>query len=177
MRSTARIFTGFTLGYLILFLYLDWYARSIAKPTNGGISVSEVLEGIFPGGLIGLLSLFGILVFITLVTWIIFFAKHINQGSNRAKLYALIVGSVGAILLAVILTVKSANEDNIGLTTIPTIPANQPVKGEIIDIDLPPIPDGETGELREDQVPARVRGDFERLRELIPEITKNKGKL
>ena len=59
----TRVATAIVIVYSALFLTLSLWARSVALPTGEGISPSERLEGIIPGGLLTL-----IVVWIALVT-------------------------------------------------------------------------------------------------------------
>ena len=56
---------------MIAFAVLMLYTARIADPTAGGISRSEVLEGIVPGDLNSLLIVWAALVFIAVLVWVL----------------------------------------------------------------------------------------------------------
>lgn len=59
-----------TVIYTIAVIALTMWARNTALPHLGGISASEVLEGVVPGGLTMLLPLWVLLVFLTAAAWV-----------------------------------------------------------------------------------------------------------
>lgn len=65
----ARDITIIAVGYTILAIAILWWGRKVALPTNGGISPSEVVEGIIPGGLATLIYIWFALLFLTAWAW------------------------------------------------------------------------------------------------------------
>jgi hypothetical protein len=63
--------TMLTAIYTVAAIVLTAWARSIGLPTRGGISPSEVLEGVVPGGLTTLLVIWILLMLLTLAVWVI----------------------------------------------------------------------------------------------------------
>lgn len=59
------------VAYTVLGFGLDFLARRIALPTRGGISPSEVIEGIIPGGLSTLLFIWLLLLGWTILVWLV----------------------------------------------------------------------------------------------------------
>lgn len=74
--------TVVTLTYTVAGLSLMAWARSIALPTRGGISPSEVLEGIVPGGLNTMLMVWLVLALLTAVIWVAFWIGSGRSGTS-----------------------------------------------------------------------------------------------
>jgi hypothetical protein len=54
-------------------------ARDVSLPTRGGISASEVLQGVVPGGISTLLIVWVALVILTVVAWLRHLRKHTTR--------------------------------------------------------------------------------------------------
>lgn len=75
MKNIALLITILTIFYAVLLVVVFQYSKTVADPTQGGISRSEVLEGIIPGGINTLLVFLVVFLALTFGSWVIYFAK------------------------------------------------------------------------------------------------------
>ena len=66
----TRTITAVAVIYTALCLALLLWTRSVASPTGGGISPSELLEGLVPGGLFTVLALWVVLFLVAAGAWV-----------------------------------------------------------------------------------------------------------
>jgi hypothetical protein len=103
LLRARRVAALLTVLYTTTAAALVGWARAVALPTRGGISASEVLDGVVPGGLTALLVVWVLLVCLTAAVW----AEHLRRAAltghtvgtgRRAPLRAL--GRDAAVWLA-----------------------------------------------------------------------------
>lgn len=76
----AKVITLIALIYTVLAVALMRWADKVALPTRGGISPSEIIEGIIPGGVNTVVYLWFAFLFLTAWAW---FGSGIRNGVDK----------------------------------------------------------------------------------------------